>query len=192
MKFIPDDPGTQADVPFIEDARAEDGWKGQETSQSVEQLRAKISAEIGRLGGTVTSFMRGEFEVAEQRRVGAEIRYQVVNPSGQAFEGRIDVAALPFRDPYNGNRQHAKYKQTLANRKEATLRMALFNVHDALQSTRILQDLSPGYAALVPWLIAGPSEETLGQMWFGGQPALPAPDSEGDIVDAELREVDSE
>ena len=57
MKFIPDDLDQQSDVPFLEEARADDGWKGQSTNKSIEQLRAEISAEIGRLGGGFRSLL---------------------------------------------------------------------------------------------------------------------------------------
>ncbi len=189
MKFIPDELEEQSQIPYLDEARAEDGWKGQGSKQSIEQLRSKIAAEIGRLGGTVTGFLRGEFEIDKQRRVGVAIRYQIVGPAGRAFEGRIDVAGLPIREPYDGNRSHSDYKRALADRKEHALRMALYNVHNALQSTRILQVLSPGYAALIPWLLVD-GDETLGQKWLQGPAALPAPDDGGELVDAHFREIE--
>lgn len=190
MKFIPDEDGADFDVPFFNEVRADDGWKGQSTDKSLEQLRAEISAEIGRLGGTMTGWMRGEYETPNGgRRAGVEIKYQIVTAGGSAFEGRIAIAALPY--PVSEGR--ADSERTNRKRAEKSLRMGLFNVRDALQSSRILQTLSPGYAALMPWLLAGEDERTISELWAEqgmGQPALPAPDEDGDIIEAEVREVD--
>lgn len=186
MKFIPDDLDQQSDVPFLEDARADDGWKGQSTNKSIEQLRAEISAEIGRLGGTMTRFMRGEYEIQGQTRPGALIEYSIVSLEGRGFQGRIDVAGLPF-EKSEGRQDSAR---TNRKRRDKSLQMALFNVREGLQGARILQTLSPGYAALVPWLLTD-SGQTFGQLWREGLgiAALPAPSKDGEVVDAEFKEI---
>ena len=146
MKFIPDEDGQDFDVPYFDKVSAKDGWKGMSTDKSVEQLRAEISAEIGRLKGTMTGWMRGEYVMENgDKRPGVEIKYQVVTDNGTAFEGRIAIAALPY-EVSEGRMNSAKINRTRADR---TLRMGLFNVRDALQSNRILETLSPGYAALM-------------------------------------------
>lgn len=187
MKFIPDDLDQQSDVPLLEDARADDGWKGQSTNKSIEQLRAEISAEIGRLGGTMTRFMRGEYEIQGQTRPGAIIEYNIVSLEGQGFRGRIDIAGLPFEK--STGRQDSE--RTNRRRRDKSLQMALFNVREGLQGSRILQTLSPGYAALVPWLITD-SGQTFGQLWREGlgTAALPAPSKDGEVVEAEFTEID--
>ncbi len=187
MKFIPDDLSQQSDVPFLEKARADDGWKGQSTNKSIEQLRAEISAEIGRLGGTMTKFMRGEYEIADQTRPGAVVEYQLVGPDGRAFPGRIDIAGLPFEQ--SKNRQDSA--RINRGRRDKSLQMALFNIREGLQSSRILQTLSPGYSALIPWLITE-SGATFGQLWREGlgDRALPAPTADGDITEAQFTEVE--
>ena len=187
MKFIPDDLDQQSDVPFLEEARADDGWKGQSTSKSIEQLRAEISAEIGRLGGTMTRFMRGEYEIQGQTRPGALIEYSIISLEGQGFQGRIDVAGLPFEES-TGRQDSAR---TNRKRRDKSLQMALFNVREGLQGARILQTLSPGYAALIPWLLTD-SGQTFGQLWREGLgiAALPAPAKDGEVVDAEFKVID--
>lgn len=187
MKFIPDDLDQQSDVPFLEEARADDGWKGQSTSKSIEQLRAEISAEIGRLGGTMTRFMRGEYEIQGQTRPGALIEYSIVSLEGRGFQGRIDVAGLPFEES-TGRQDSAR---TNRKRRDKSLQMALFNVREGLQGARILQTLSPGYAALIPWLLTD-SGQTFGQLWREGLgiAALPAPAKDGEVVDAEFKVID--
>lgn len=187
MKFTPDTDNFQSEVPLLDEARAEDGWQGQGTKESITSLRAQISAEIGRLGGTVTRWMRGEYEIEGQARPGIQIEYQITNQSGSAFSGRIDVAGLPWKAPYGGNRSHTSYKLAVENNKNKSLAMALYNVREALKAMRILQVLSPGYAALVPWMLVAETGKTIGEMWGIGNKQLMAPG--GEIVEAEFHVV---
>jgi len=194
MKFVPDNPDKKYDLPLLNEAKAEDGWQGQQTKKSVEQLRADISSEIGRLGGTVTRFMRGMYHFeGEIERPGCTIEYTVSGPEGRAFQGRIDVAGLLPGEPYSGRKHHSSYDKTLRARQEDSVRMALFNVHQALRAARILEALSPGFAALIPWLLTDGSDKTFGEAWrigmgTSGPLALPMPSDDGDIVEGEFRE----
>lgn len=190
MDFIPDETGKDIEVPFLDDARADDGWQGHSSRESIQALRAQISGEIGRMGGSVTRFQRGKYVVDGFERPGVEIEYQVASPSGQAFIGQINVAGLPWQEPYGGKKRHAAYENSVETRREKSRVMALYNVREALRAMRILQILSPGYAALIPWLIAGDSGKTLGEMWGIGSRSLPAPSDDGDAVEAEFREVE--
>jgi len=190
MKFVPDENGQDYDTPFFDKVSSKDGWKGQSTDKSVETLRAEISAEIGRMHGTMTGWLRGEYEMpGGLRRPGVEIKYQVVTEDGAAYEGRIAIACLPY-EPSEGRSDSARLNRTRA---EKSLRMGLFNVRDSLQSSRIMEILSPGYSALMPWLLVGGDDRTVSEMWAEhgmGQKALPVPDDDGDIVEAEVREVE--
>ena len=184
MKFVPADQGLDEELPWADEARAVDGWKGQSTDKSVAKLRGEISTEIGRLKGTMTRWMRGDFEGDDGRvRAGIQIGYSVSTQDGKVWEGRIDVAALPHKTNGPADRVRA--------RADKALRAALYNVRDALQSNRILQDLSPGYVGLMPWLLTE-GDKTISQLWGSkmGYKALPAPDKDGDIVDVKFREVD--
>lgn len=190
MKFIPDEQTFDEPVPLLSEARADDGWKGQSTDKSIAKLRSEISSEIGRLGGTMTRWIRGDYEMDDDTlRSGIEIGYSIVTEDGRVFQGRINVAALPFKvseGRHDSNRLNR-------DRAEKSLRMALFNVRDALQASRILQILSPGYAGLMPWLLVdGKGDKTISQLWGDtmGLKALPAPDSKGDVIDVPFREVD--
>lgn len=192
MKFIPDTEAKSSLVPFLDEANSKDGWQGHTTNESIETLRAQISSEISRLGGTVTCWMPGLFEIDGLQRPGVQIGYRIVNPNGAAFEGRIDVAGLPWKDPYSGKKSHSAYKDAVENQRKKSLAMALYNVREALKAMRILQILSPGYAALVPWMLKPGTDMTIGQMWGIGSPALPAPDSDGEIIEGsfEVSEVE--
>ena len=186
INFTPDTQSEQADIPWLDEARSDDGWQGHSTNESVASLRSQISAEIGRLGGTVTYWMPGEYEIDGQKRPGIRMEYQIVGPNGQAFTGRIDVAGLPWEPPYNGDKSHGGYKNAVENKRKKSLAMALYNVREALKAMRILQILSPGYAALVPWMLVAETGKTIGEMWGVGSPALPAPNEDGKIVDSEF------
>jgi len=192
MKFIPDDKENRIEVPYLDDARADDGWQGHSTKESTNALRAQISAEIGRLGGTVTRWQRGEYEIEGQSRPGIQIGYSIASPNGGVFEGRIDVAGLPWQPPYGGRKSDSRYKDAVERKKDQSLSMALYNVREALRAMRILQILSPGYSALVPWMLVADTGKTIGEMWDTGSRALPAPGEAGEIVDAQFRIVEGE
>ncbi len=190
MKFIPDEQSNQEDaLPRYDEVRAEDGWQGMSTGKSLETLRAEISAEIGLMDGTMTGWLRGDYKMPDgQVRAGVEIRYQIVAGDGQIFKGKMAVAALP----YEVSEGRADSDRLNRNRAKKSLRMGLFNIRASLRAARILELLSPGYAGLMPWLLANQEDDrTISEMWSEegiGSKALPPP-SDGDIVDAESREV---
>ena len=189
MKFIPDEKEGQFNVPYLESARSDDGWQGQSTNESIESLRSQISAEIGRLGGSVTRFMRGKYEIDGKERPGVQLEYSVVAPNGRSFVGRIDVAGLPWQPSYGGKKSHGGYSDAEKKKRSKSLKMALYNVREALKAMRVLQILSPGYSALIPWMLVGDSEKTIGELWGMGSPALPAPNEDGEIIEADFKEV---
>lgn len=158
MNFIPDTPPKAAEVPYFENARESDGWQGQTTGKSIDRLKTEIISAVGLLGGMVTGFQRGKFE----RRLGFRVHYVIERPDGIIVPGRIDVAALPLR-------YYSEKKQ------EQSLRMALFMLRDALKGTWFLQQLSPGYSALMPFMLTD-SDKTISQLWADSpvmQPLLP-------------------
>ena len=190
MKFIPDEQTFDDPVPLLSEARADDGWKGQSTDKSVPKLRSEIAAEIGRLGGTMSRWIRGDYEMDDgTERPGIEIGYSIATEDGRIFQGRINVAALPFKISKN----RSDSDKLNRDRAEKSLRMALFNVRDALQASRILQVLSPGYAGLMPWLLVeGQKDKTISELWGDtmGLKALPAPADDGEVVDVKFRMMD--
>jgi len=156
------------------------------TGKSIETLRAEISAEIGRMGGTMTGWIRGDYKMIDgEIRAGVEIRYQIVAGDGTVFKGKISVAALP----YEMSKGRINSDKLNRGRAKKALRMGLYNVRVCLQSTRILEKLSPGYAGLMPWLLA----RTISEVWSEegiGSRALPPPSEDDEVVEGEMREVD--
>jgi len=139
-------------VPYYEDAKEKDGWKGQATTKSINKLQDEIAQAINRLGGIVSGFQRGTFQIEDQQREGFQIHYHLKAPNGQLVPGRLDVAALPVR----ARRDPAK--------KEKSLRMALYMVREGLEGMWLMQQLSPGYAALMPFMLTD-QNKTVSQLW---------------------------
>jgi hypothetical protein len=177
MDFIPDTPkDTQHKVPYFEDATGSDGWQGQSTTKSTDKLKLEVAATVERLGGVVRSFQRGKFQVGKQVREGFRLSYMVESADSRMIPGRIDIAALPTRS-------------SAPNRREQSLRMALYMLRISLDGTWFLQQLSPGYSALMPFMI-GPSDRTISQLWGDStvmKNLLPPGDS--DFIDGEYRQV---
>ena len=160
MDFIPEQPNTEPrEVPFYDDVTTEGGWQGHTTSKSIESLKSDIIAVIGHLGGLVVGFQRGTFVIGSQKREGFQIHYTIERPDGALFRGRLDVAALPVKDEY-------RRRRSLETRRLKSLKMALYMTRQALDGTWFLQQLSPGYAPLMPWMLTNESgDKTIGQLW---------------------------
>ncbi len=139
-------------VPYFEDASRDEGWQGYSTTKSIQSLQSEIGHAIGRLGGIVSSFQRGTFITDEQTRDGFRVMYTIQSPNGQGAYGRIDIAALPLRH----RRDQAK--------QDKALRMALYMLRNALDGMWFMQQLSPGYAALIPWMLTA-GDRTVSQLW---------------------------
>jgi hypothetical protein len=160
MPFIPEVPKEERRVPYYEEARAADGWQGQTTNKSIKELQDEIERIIMRLGGMVESFQKGTFESEQGNRDGYRIDYFVKAGNGRHMPGRIDIAALPI-DPELGHRADKD------KHRENSLKMALFMLHVALAGTWFLQQLSPGFSALVPFML-GPGDKTISELWTDG------------------------
>lgn len=160
-------------VPYYEDAKERDGWKGQATTKSITKLQDEIATAINRLGGIVSGFQRGTFQIDEQQREGFQIHYHLKAPNGKLIPGRLDVAALPVR----ARRDPAK--------REKALRMALYMVREGLTGMWLMQQLSPGYAALMPFMLAD-DNKTVSQLWSETPVMnLLLPPGESEFIDAE-------
>jgi len=141
-----------ARVPYFEDVSRDEGWQGYTTTKSIKTLQAEIGEAIGRLGGVVSGFQRGTFQIENQPREGFQVHYSVQNPNGKLVPGRLDIAALPVRNRYDDSK------------KDKSLRMALYMLRNALDGMWFMQQLSPGYAALMPWMLADEGK-TISQLW---------------------------
>jgi hypothetical protein len=177
MNFIPEQSEvSKQEVPFFDDVVAEEGWQGHTTSKSIATLKTEVIVALNRLGGTVMVFQRGIFVIGQHKREGFQVHYQV-DRNGVINRGRLDVAALPVREDYRLNR-------SLNKRKEKSLKMALYMLRSALEGTWFLQQLSPGYAPLMPWMLTEQGK-TVTQLWSEHvftQNLLPT----GDFVEGEI------
>jgi len=185
MEFIPDDSqGPTLDVPYYGEARAEDGWQGQSTSLSFDSLKRDISETMARLGGVVHTIQRGTYHIGGLDRPGVQVHYSVEGPGGQMAYGRLDIAALPVKSPA---KRHG-WKETLRNWEDNSLRMALYNVVQALKAQWVLKQLNPAYVPLMPWLL-DKHDRTLTEAFAdsGYSKALMPPEG-GDFVQGEFKE----
>lgn len=182
MDFIPEQSKNSVDVPYFEEVTGGSGWQGQSTTKSIETLKAEIINAIGRLGGTVTGFQRGTFQTDAKSRDGFRVHYAVEANDGRLVAGRIDVAALPVKNDY---RIRMSYKK----RQEQSLKMALYMLRVAINGTWFLQQLSPGYSALMPRMLAS-GDKTISQLW--GESSIMQrllPPGEDEFVEGEVRQI---
>ena len=184
MNFTPEQPKIAQNVPYFDDVTAKDGWAGHATSKSIDTLKAEIVVVISRLGGMVSenSFQRGSFLIDDKKREGFQIQYAIQHPDGSIVPARLDVAALPVRNDYRLNR-------TLKKRSEQSLKMALYMLRSALEGTWFLQQLSPGYAPLMPWMLEKSSGKTISQLWAESTFGKLLPPGNSEFVEGEYREV---
>jgi len=183
MNFVPEQPKQEVeDVPYFDDVTSNAGWRGHTTGKSFETLKAEIIGAVGRLGGIVTGFQRGTFVIGSRKRDGFQMHYVVEQSDGTMYPGRMDIAALPIKDD-------ARHQRSLEKRREKSLKMALFMLREALDGTWFLQQLSPGYAPLMPWMLEKSSGKTITQLWSESvfsDHLLPS--GEGDFVEGEFEE----
>ncbi len=178
MDFIPEQPSEAAEVPFYDDVSTDGGWQGHSTGKSIQTLQAEITQAMSRLGGMVTGFQRGAFG----DRGGFRIHYTVSRPDGTLWPGRMDVAALPVKNI-------PARRRSFQTRLDKSLKMSLFMVRNALDGSWFLQQLSPGFIPLMPWMIVpGKDGKNFTElMTEEGLLALP----EGEIVEGEFEESDA-
>ena len=173
MNFIPEK-SEAVRVPYFEEVTQAEGWQGYTTTKSVKTLQAEITEAITRLGGVVSGFQRGTFLVDDRKREGFQIHYSIVAPDGGFVPARLDIAALPVRSTYNDAR------------KDKALRMALYMLRTALSGMWFMQQLSPGFAPLMPWMLAS-EDKTVSQLW-AESPAMQRllPPGESEFVEGEI------
>ena len=169
MNFVPDEKIKKKEVPYFEDVTKESGWAGQTTGKSEDALKAEISTAIGRLGGIVSSWIPGSFGVRNGFRI-------VFNLDG-GKPGRIDIVALPLKTRASQSGYEAK--------KQQSIKMALFNLRDQLDSLWRMEQLVPGFFGLLPMMLAN-EESTIGELFIHGYDASRLlPSGEEDFIDAE-------
>ena len=182
MNFIPDQPKQAAEVPYFDDVSSDAGWQGQTTTKSIETLKSEITSAISRLGGMVIGFQKGMFQTGKQKREGFRIHYTIEAPDGKLIPGRLDIASLPVKDDY-------RIRRSMDRRQEQSLKMSLYMLRDAINGLWFLQQLSPGYAPLMPFMLAN-KDQTISQIWSESSTMNNLlPPGNKDFVEAEIREV---
>lgn len=177
MVFIPEMNSQQSSVPYYEDARAADGWEGQSTTKTIDKLLIEIKEAIGLLGGIVLSTVPGHYQDeidAKRKRPGYYINYYL--ETGE--KGKIEIAGLPCRNPNNEDKSRG---------------MALYMARNALKGMWFLEKLSPGYSALLPFMLVR-GEVTLSQAYRDRRLMIAAPptDSDDQTVEGDYKEVNGQ
>lgn len=179
--FIPDQPKIAEEVPFFEDVTSAQGWQGQTTTKSLETLKSEISMAISRLGGMISGFQKGKFQIGAQERTGYRVMYHIENTNGNLIPGRVDIAALPVRP-----NPRASYDA----RCEKSSKMALYMLRNSLDGLWFLEKLSPGYSPLMPFMLSGNGQMTVSQLWSESTIMKNLlPPSDGDFIEGEVKEL---
>jgi hypothetical protein len=179
--FIPEQPKIVSEVPYFDDVTSDAGWQGYSTTKSMETLKSEIVQAVSRLGGIVNGFQKGKFLIGDQHREGFRVFYTIESGNGQMIPGRIDIAALPVKRS-NSYRKHSSYEKRL----ESSLKMALYMLRNSFDGLWFLQQLSPGFAPLMPFMLTK-NDLTVSQLWSESSimnNLLPPADS--DFVDGEV------
>ena len=177
------------EVPFFKDTTSKGGWAGHTTDKSIDKLQFEVKEAISLLGGTVTGFMKGTFS-GKNPRDGYRVHYIMQSPNGMV-QGKMEIAALPIeKKPWMSLAQ----KKAKERKREQALKMALFLLRDSLKGMWYLQQLSPGFAALMPFMIVNDAGETITQLWSRQAEftnLLPSGESEfeADILEGDYTEV---
>lgn len=173
MQFIPEEKKAVA-VPYFEDVKEGDGWQGHGTHKEAEELQSEVIKAVTRLGGIVSAFQRGTFQIEKQKRQGLQVHYAVKGSDGRLIPGRLDVAALPLRNE-------------TSRKRDAAYCMALYMLREFLDGMWLMQQLSPGYAPLMPWMLASPDGKTVSQLWAESSVMNNLlPPGDADFIEAEV------
>ena len=176
--FIPDQPKESVDVPFFEDVTSAEGWQGQTTTKTINALKSEITISISRMGGVITAFRQGKFLVNQKERNGYQILYNLETSSGGLYPCRLDIAALPVR---------GMPSSSFEKRTEKSMRMALYMAKISLDGLWFLQQLSPGYAPLMPFLL-NDGGKTITQLW-SESPVMSNLLPSGDFIEGDVKEI---
>lgn len=189
MEFIPETDKQVEDVPYFEDVDTAKGWGGHATQKGEIELQSQIAAAMGRLGGMVTGWKKGTVIVQKQRRDAFEMYYSIQQADGELLGGRMYVAALPVRIKPN-MRGHAKKRRQALN-------MALYNLRNQLEAAWRMQQLIPGYFALLPFMLHE-SGKTFTEIWVERHdlknllPAVTGDPEDEETLDIEFKEIKKE
>lgn len=143
--FTPDKPAeAQTIVPLFENARASDGWEGHNSKKTADKLRDEMITALNRLGASIVKVQTGTFTIDRRSRAGVILDFTMSGAPGQ-----ISLAALPVRNTNNRLR---------------SMKMLYYVARDVFKGMWLLQQLAPGTAALLPFLLAN-GNQTLSEVW---------------------------
>ncbi len=167
-------PQQTKEVPFFEDAKSSDGWKGVAGTKSVDVIAQEVGIAVTKLGGILKRSIAGtnpELQKGSYKRPGWLIEFWYTQPGARdPMPGIIEVAGLPCRVQKN---------------EKASLAMALFNIRDYLESMYVIQSLSPGFGGLVPFMLTENSQTISQRFMTPKQLSAPSDDViEGQVNDA--------
>lgn len=194
MEFIPDDHEPEAlDIPYVDELRKVDGWRGHTTTKSYETLKTDVTNAISKLGGVVHSIQRGAFKINNIERPGVVVHYTLEGPDGKMAYGRFDMAGPPFKTVTHVGEHTKTHREQTRARRDQSVRVGLYNVVEALKSQWVLKQLNPAYAPLMPWLLAD-GKNTITERFTAagvGNIQLPEPkNDEDDVITGEFTESD--
>ena len=170
MNFVPDQPNKAEQAPYLEDVSSKGGWAGFSTTKNIDTLVSEVSVALSRLGGIVTDIQSGTFlDDKTRKRFGYIIQYLYKTPSGLQMSGRIEVSGLPIR--FHSPAKERQVKQ-----------MVLYMLRDTLDGYWYMQQLSPGFMALMPFMLTD-TGITFSQKFSQGL-TLPAPSD--DVIDGDI------
>lgn len=150
MAFSPEPQKSNRIARYYDDVAAGEGWQGQATTKSIDTLKSEIVTAISRLGGIVSGFVKGtDIVTIEEKQIicdGFRIHYSIDAGEGKFIPGQIDIIALPVREDY-------RLKRSYETRKLASLKMALYMFRQAMDGVWFMEQLSPGYFGLMPFML---------------------------------------
>lgn len=142
--FTPDKPEAQVAIPYFEQARASDGWEGHASKKGADQLRDEMITSLNKLGAMITELKTGTFKIHHRERAGIVLVFIM-----GGTPGRISLAALPVRNGQN---------------RIASIKMLYYITRNVFSGLWLLQQLAPGTAALLPFLLIN-GTQTLSEVW---------------------------
>jgi len=149
------------------------------TTKSLDVLKGEVGMALTRLGGQPLRFQRGRFEINGQSREGYRVYYGLeTGREGEIAQGRLEVAALPVK-------REPRRRRSSETRQDKSLRMALFMLREALDGAWFLQQLSPGYAPLMPWMLVD-GERTVTELWSQSGPMQRLLPDGGEFIEGEI------
>lgn len=170
--FVPSDMSQDSiKVPFFEDARADFApyYTVYSHGKRPHDIKPEITAEFGKLGAGVFSFVDGVFQNGTTKRHGYNIHFMY-----GGGRGIIRIAGLPIK---------SKNEKKI----EASKTQALCIVRDWLKSAVTNRVFSPGSDVLIPFMLVDqtPGQEKTVAEYIATMGTLPQLAAKSDVIEGE-------